>query len=51
MLKRLLLTIFVLSLCGLAQAAEKRTEIAIGNSPSMGPKDAPVTIIEFIDFQ
>ena len=34
-----------------AVAAEKRTSVPIGNSPSMGPENAPVTIIEFIDFQ
>jgi hypothetical protein len=32
-------------------AADKRTNIPIGNSPSLGPENAPVTIIEFIDFQ
>jgi hypothetical protein len=32
-------------------AADKRTNVPIGNSPSMGPENAPVTIIEFIDFQ
>ena len=36
---------------GIAYAGEKRTEIQIGDAPSMGPADAPVTIIEFIDFQ
>ena len=35
----------------MAQAEEKRTDVPIGDSPSMGPADAPVTIIEFIDFQ
>ncbi|MBU3937802.1 MAG: hypothetical protein KJ555_00825 [Proteobacteria bacterium] len=30
---------------------EKRYDVPIGNSPQMGPADAPVTIIEFIDFQ
>lgn len=32
-------------------AQEKRFEVPIGDSPSQGPPDAPVTIIEFIDFQ
>jgi hypothetical protein len=32
-------------------AAEKRVTVPIGNSPSAGPENAPVTIIEFIDFQ
>jgi len=34
-----------------AVAADKRTNVPIGDSPSLGPANAPVTIIEFIDFQ
>jgi uncharacterized protein involved in high-affinity Fe2+ transport len=51
MMKRILMCIFVLLLFSMAQAEEKRTEVPIGDSPAMGPVDAPVTIIEFIDFQ
>lgn len=51
MLKNILSCILALLLfAGTALAAE-RTEVPIGDSPSMGPNDAPVTIIEFIDFQ
>ena len=32
-------------------AAEKRQQIPLDGSPSLGPADAPVTICEFIDFQ
>ena len=32
-------------------AADKRTNVPIGDSPSLGPENAPVTIVEFIDFQ
>lgn len=30
---------------------EVRFDIPLGDSPSFGPSTAPVTIIEFIDFQ
>ena len=32
-------------------AADKWVPVPIGDSPSRGPENAPVTIIEFIDFQ
>jgi hypothetical protein len=32
-------------------AEEKRFPVPIGDSPSTGPAVAPVTIVEFIDFQ
>ncbi|MDO8948085.1 MAG: hypothetical protein Q7U88_13150 [Desulfocapsaceae bacterium] len=51
MIKRVLICIFALLLVGAAHAEEKITDIPTGNSPSMGPINAPVTIIEFIDFQ
>ncbi|MFH0780463.1 MAG: hypothetical protein V2B20_00695 [Pseudomonadota bacterium] len=51
MLKKLLSCVFVLFLFGTALAEETRTEVPIGDSPTMGPADAPVTLIEFIDFQ
>jgi hypothetical protein len=51
MMKQLLMCLSILLLCGMAHAEEKRTEVPIGDSPSLGPADAPVTIIEFIDFQ
>jgi hypothetical protein len=34
-----------------ALSEETRYAIPIGDSPSLGPENAPVTIIEFIDFQ
>ncbi|MBU3944998.1 MAG: DsbA family protein [Proteobacteria bacterium] len=51
MIKRILICLFALLLVGAAHAEEKITDIPTGNSPSIGPADAPVTIIEFIDFQ
>jgi hypothetical protein len=34
-----------------AVATEKRYEIPLGGSPALGPADARVTIVEFINFQ
>ncbi len=34
-----------------AQQAQQRVNIDIGNSPSLGPKNAKVTVVEFSDFQ
>lgn len=35
----------------LNQALQQRVEVPIGSSPSQGPSDAPITIVEFSDFQ
>jgi hypothetical protein len=51
MMKNFLICIVALLLFGVAQASDKRTDVPIGDSPSLGPADAPITIIEFIDFQ
>lgn len=51
MLKKIVILLLALGMFGTVHAQEKRVEIPVGNSPSMGPTDAPVTIIEFIDFQ
>jgi hypothetical protein len=32
-------------------AEEKRYPVPLGDSPALGPPDAPVTIAEFLDFQ
>ena len=32
-------------------AAAERVEVPLGDSPALGPENAPVTMIEFIDFQ
>ena len=34
-----------------AGAAEPRVEVPLGDSPVRGPAAAPVTMVEFIDFQ
>jgi hypothetical protein len=51
MMRQILICVFVLLLFGMVHAEEKRTQVPIGDSPAMGPADAPITIIEFIDFQ
>jgi len=43
--------LFVLLLSTSVFSADKRVAIPLGDSPSMGPENAPVTIVEFIDFQ
>lgn len=46
--------LMALALCIAAQvshAAPQRFDVPILDSPSIGPSDAPVTIIEFIDYQ
>lgn len=50
-MKKLLICLCVLLLSGMAQAEEKKIDIPVGDSPILGPADAPVTIVEFIDFQ
>ena len=55
-MKRLTLLVLcaVLALPALAVAQgteEKRYQIPLENSPSIGPADAPVTMFEFLDFQ
>ena len=34
-----------------AGAAELRYAVPAGDSPSIGPANAPVTIVEFVDYQ
>ena len=52
MIKRYLAAaIMLLFAAGASLAQEKRSSVPIGDSPSQGPTDARITLIEFIDFQ
>jgi hypothetical protein len=51
MMKKLLFVMSILLCFGMVHAQERKIDVPIGDSPAMGPEDAPVTIIEFIDFQ
>jgi len=55
-MKRLTLLILLAALAlpvvaGAQGTEEKRYQIPLENSPSIGPADAPVTVFEFLDFQ
>ncbi len=41
---------FAFAALGIAASIE-RFDVPLGNSPQRGPKDAPITMIEFLDFQ
>ena len=47
----LTISLLLLLFLTVASAADKRVTVPLGDSPSMGPENAPVTIVEFIDFQ
>jgi protein-disulfide isomerase len=50
-MKKIVFIVVVGLLCTQAFAETKRFTIPLENSPSLGPQDAPVTIVEFIDYQ
>ncbi len=50
-MKRLVPVVLLLIAACDANAQEKRFTVPLDGSPSLGPSDAPVTVIEFIDFQ
>ena len=51
-MKRAALLLLFLLLTGFVSSGEeKRTFVPLDDSPSTGPAAAPVTIVEFIDFQ
>ncbi len=50
-MKKLTLFIAIVLIAFPAFADEKRFTVPIGDSPALGPPNAPVTIVEFLDFQ
>jgi protein-disulfide isomerase len=50
-MKRSMLVIAFFLLTVSASAEEKRYSVPLGDSPTLGPPDAPVTVVEFLDFQ
>ncbi len=51
MIRPLLHLLFLLLLWAAPATAGERIEVPLGDAPVRGPADAPVTIVEFIDFQ
>lgn len=51
MKKTMVIVFLLLFWSGFAYADTKRFQIPLENSPSIGPANAPVTIVEFIDYQ
>jgi protein-disulfide isomerase len=50
-MKKLLPVMVLLLSASVAFAQDKRYTVPIEGSPVLGPANAPVTIIEFLDFQ
>ena len=50
-MKKLVVIFAVILASALVYGEEKRFSVPIDDSPTAGPADAPVTIIEFLDFQ
>jgi hypothetical protein len=51
MIRGMLISILIVLLGTSAAANDKRYDVPLGDSPQRGPENAPVTIIEFLDFQ
>ena len=50
-MKKLLISLSLLFAASLSFAQDKRYEVPVGDSPGYGQANAPVTMIEFIDYQ
>jgi hypothetical protein len=51
MKKKLLVLVILFLTASLSYAQDKRHEVPVGDSPGYGQANAPVTMIEFIDYQ
>jgi len=51
MKKKFLIILFILFVAPYSFADEKRHTVPLLDSPASGPANAPVTIIEFLDYQ
>lgn len=50
-MKKLLVLIVLFLAASLSSAQDKRYEVPVGDSPGYGQANAPVTMIEFVDYQ
>jgi hypothetical protein len=50
-MKRILIVLLACLFAGAASADVKRFTVPVAGSPSSGPENAKVTIVEFMDYQ
>lgn len=50
-MKKTAIALFIILLVFPVIAQEQRFTVPLEGSPSLGPENAPVTIVEFVDFQ